>query len=146
MLRASGLELPLKVVLGTLSLALRQSFSAFPTSKNSRCRHKVFLSERTVWDSVQIPRFNKPTALEPLTQKHHKHENPTTINPNGAVSSERQCQKHPAAWFFVGVFLVRLCFRYRFKQILKLFSVGKKSATFCVNPRKRVVSARFRVP
>ena len=54
--------------------------------------------------------------------------------------------KHPAAWFFVGDFLVKLCFRYSFKQILRLVLGRKKSATFCVDRRKRVVSARVRVP
>ena len=38
--------------------------------------------------------------------------------------------KHPAAWFFVGDFLVKLCFRYSFKQILRLFWVGKKVLRF----------------
>ena len=38
---------------------------------------------------------------------------------------------YPAAWFFVGDFLVKLCFRYSFKQILKLFWVGKKCYVLC---------------
>ena len=38
--------------------------------------------------------------------------------------------KLPAAWFFVGDFLVKLCFRYSFKQILRLFWVGKKVLRF----------------
>ena len=53
--------------------------------------------------------------------------------------------KHPAAWFFVVGFLVKLCSHDSFKHIVRLLWVGKKSATFCLSARKRVVSARFRV-
>ena len=38
--------------------------------------------------------------------------------------------KLPTAWFFVGDFLVKLCFRCSFKQILRLFWVGKKVLRF----------------
>ena len=38
--------------------------------------------------------------------------------------------KLPAAWFFVGDVLVKLCFHDSFKQILRLFWVEKKVLRF----------------
>ena len=52
---------------------------------------------------------------------------------------------YPATWFLVVDFLVKLCSHDSFKHILRLFWVGKKSATFCLSARKSVVLARFRV-
>ena len=39
--------------------------------------------------------------------------------------------KLPAAWFFVGDLLVKLCFRYSFKQILRLVLDRKKCYVLC---------------
>ena len=43
-----------------------------------------------------------------------------------AIYAMSALQKHPAAWFFVVDFLVKLCSHDSFKHILRLFWVGKK--------------------
>ena len=59
------------------------------------------------------------------------------------MRNESTLHKQPAAWFFVVDLLVKLCSHDSFKHILRLFWVGKKSATFCLSARKRVVSAHM---
>ena len=71
---------------------------------------------------------------------HRKYQR--TLQPGVDMAASH---KLPAAWCSVVDFLVKLCSHDSFKHILKLFWVGKKSATFCLSARKRVVSARFRV-